>query len=162
MPVLLLLVAIGLGSCKKNREVKAVITVMHDTVDIVGLDTLGQPMFDTIISEVTGASVRMWSDQIGSNIDTTIETNTSGQAEFEFEHVAILRLNVRMDISNHLNQRPQPRRSVLPMAENSIDNCAFLNVHWIDTDFITVCGDFSNPFRGVVEGVSLRHEWGFE
>ena len=94
MPVLLLLVAIGLGSCKKNREVKAVITVMHDTVDIVGLDTLGQPMFDTIISEVTGASVRMWSDQIGSNIDTTIETNTSGQAEFEFEHVAILRLNV--------------------------------------------------------------------
>lgn len=94
IPVLLLSMIIGLGSCKKNREVKATITVLHDTIEPVGTDSIGNFIFDTITGPVAGAQVRMWSDRIGSLIDTTFETNSSGVAEFEFEHVAILRLSV--------------------------------------------------------------------
>ncbi len=95
LPVLLLVVAIGLGSCKKSHEVKAIITVIHDTIEPVGTDTAGFAVFDTVTSPVLGATVRMWSDQIGSLIDTNFTTNSSGQAEFEFDHVAILRMSVK-------------------------------------------------------------------
>ena len=94
IPFLLLAVVLGLGSCKKNREVKAVITILHDTVEPVGTDSIGNFIFDTISGPVAGATVRMWSDQIGSLIDTSFETNSSGQADFEFDHVAILRHSV--------------------------------------------------------------------
>lgn len=91
LPLIMLMVVIGTSSCKKNREVKAIITVLHDTVEPVGTDSAGFFIFDTITGPVVGATVRMWSDQIGSQIDTSFETNSSGQAEFEFDHVAILR-----------------------------------------------------------------------
>lgn len=94
VPVLLLTMIIGLGSCKKNREVKATITVLHDTIEPVGTDSAGNFVFDTITGPVAGAQVRMWSDRIGSLIDTTFETNSSGQADFEFDQVAILRMTV--------------------------------------------------------------------
>ncbi|MFT4524740.1 MAG: hypothetical protein ACI85F_000887 [Bacteroidia bacterium] len=94
IPFLLLSMVIGLGSCKKNREVKATITVLHDTIEPVGQDTAGLLIFDTITGPVNGAQVRMWSDRIGSLIDTTFETNSSGQADFEFDQVAILRMSV--------------------------------------------------------------------
>ena len=95
LPVLLLFVVIGLGSCKKNREVKAVVTVLHDTIEPVGTDTSGVYIYDTITGPVAGAEVRIWSDQVGSLIDTTITTNSTGQAEFTFDHVAILRLGIK-------------------------------------------------------------------
>lgn len=94
MPLLLFAVVMGMSSCKKNREVKAIVTVLHDTIEPTGTDSLGFFIFDTITGPVTGASVRMWSDQIGSLIDTAFQTNSSGQAEFQFDHVAILRHSV--------------------------------------------------------------------
>lgn len=90
----MLVMVVGLGSCKKNREVKAIITVLHDTIEPVGTDTAGLVVFDTITGALAGATVRMWSDQIGSDIDTNFTTNSSGQAEFEFDQVAILRMSV--------------------------------------------------------------------
>ena len=90
LPVALLVGVLSISSCKKSREVKAIITVLHDTITLNLADTT----YDTITGPVTGAQVRMYSDQIGSLIDTTIMTNSSGQAEFEFENVAILLLEV--------------------------------------------------------------------
>ena len=95
IPTILLVGVVGLASCKKNREVKALITVLHDTVSLGDVDTSGNVTLDSVTGPLVGAEVRMWSDQTGSLIDTTLFTNTSGQAEFEFDHVAILRLNVK-------------------------------------------------------------------
>ena len=94
MPFLLFAAIIGMSSCKKNREVKAIVTVLHDTLEPGALDSNGFLTWDSVTGPVTGASVRMWSDQIGSLIDTAFQTNSSGQAEFQFDHVAILRHSV--------------------------------------------------------------------
>ena len=90
LPIALLVGVLAISSCKKNREVKAIITVLHDTISLNLADTT----YDTITGPVTGAQVRMYSDQIGSLIDTTIATNSSGQAEFEFENDMILLLEI--------------------------------------------------------------------
>lgn len=90
LPIVLLVGVLTISSCKKNREVKAIITVLHDTISLNLADTT----YDTITGPVTGAQVRMYSDQIGSLIDTTIPTNSSGQAEFEFENDVILLLEI--------------------------------------------------------------------
>lgn len=90
LPFALFIGVLSMSSCKKNREVRAIITVLHDTISLNLADTT----YDTITGPVTGALVRMYSDQVGSLIDTTIATNSSGQAEFEFEHEVILLLEV--------------------------------------------------------------------
>ena len=48
------------------------------------------------------------------------------------------------------------------MAKNPIDNRTLLDIHRIDTDFITVCSNFLNPFCGVLKCISFRHEWWLE
>jgi hypothetical protein len=74
---------VGASSCKKNKDAKAVITVLKDSVNFV--------TGDTIQVAAVHATVRFYLDQIGAeHIDTNIFTGTSGKAEFVwFEDVII-------------------------------------------------------------------------
>lgn len=91
--ILLLVSVVMISSCKKDRSVTAKITVIHDTTDVIGTDSLGQAIFDTTEGPVVGAEVRFWAPT-GSEIDTTIVTNAEGLAEITFDHPLILRATV--------------------------------------------------------------------
>lgn len=87
LPLLILGVLIGSSSCKKNRDAKAVITVLKDSVNFI--------TGDTVQVAAVQAIVRFYLDQIGAEqIDTTIRTNTSGKAEFVWFEDAIIQYDV--------------------------------------------------------------------
>lgn len=87
VPVLLLAIIIGSSSCKKNRDAKAIITVVKDSVNFV--------TGDTVQVSAVQASVRFYLDVIGAeHIDTTILTNSSGKAEFVWFEDAIIQYDV--------------------------------------------------------------------
>lgn len=71
------------SSCNRDREAKALITVVQDEVDIV--------TGDTVQETVAQASVRFYSNKTGAEDLETVEmTNSNGQAEFIwFEDVII-------------------------------------------------------------------------
>lgn len=86
-PLLLLAVIVGSSSCKKNRDAKAVITVVKDSVNFI--------TGDTVQVAAVQASVRFYLDVIGAeHIDTTVLTNTNGKAEFVWFEDAIIQFDV--------------------------------------------------------------------
>jgi len=81
------LVVLGASSCKKDKEAKAKITVLEYTVDIVSGDTVEAP--------AVGADVRFYLDIINAeHIDTTIKTDTKGEALFSWFEDAIIQYDV--------------------------------------------------------------------
>lgn len=87
VPVVLLAIMVGSSSCKKNRDAKAIITVVKDSVNFV--------TGDTVQVSAVQASVRFYLDVIGAeHIDTTILTNSSGKAEFVWFEDAIIQYDV--------------------------------------------------------------------
>ena len=87
MPLLLLGVVVGSSSCKKNKDAKAVITVVKDSVNFI--------TGDTVQVAAVQASVRFYLDVIGAeHIDTTVLTNTNGKAEFVWFEDAIIQFDV--------------------------------------------------------------------
>jgi hypothetical protein len=87
LPVVILGLIISSSSCKKNRDAKAVITVMKDSVNFVTGDTIQVP--------AVFATVRFYLDQIGAeHIDTNILTGTQGTAEFVWFEDAIIQYDV--------------------------------------------------------------------
>jgi hypothetical protein len=87
MPLLLLGLVIGSSSCKKNKDAKAVITVLKDSVNFV--------TGDTVEVAAVQASVRFYLDIIGAeHIDTTVLTNSNGKAEFVWFEDAIIQYDV--------------------------------------------------------------------
>lgn len=95
----LLAVIVVFSSCKKNRDAKAVITVMKDSVNFVTGDTIQVP--------ATFATVRFYLDKVGAeHIDTNILTGTSGKAEFIWFEDAIIQYDVVYppftDLENYL------------------------------------------------------------
>jgi hypothetical protein len=87
VPVLLLAIVVGSSSCKKNKDAKAIITVVKDSVNFV--------TGDTVQVSAVQASVRFYLDIIGAeHIDTTILTNSSGKAEFVWFEDAIIQYDV--------------------------------------------------------------------
>lgn len=85
---ILLAVTVFATSCKKNKEAKAIITVLQEEIDIIS--------GDTIQSEVAQAQVRFYLDVIGAeHIDTLIPTNTSGKSEFVWFEDAIIQYDVQ-------------------------------------------------------------------
>ena len=53
--------------------------------------------------------------------------------------------------SNHLDQGPQPRRTVLACTVQAIDDRSTLDVHWVDGDLIRIFSDGGNPIHDVVQ-----------
>jgi hypothetical protein len=86
VPLVLLLGVVMISSCKKSESVKAIITVLQDTIVLV-VDS-GGVLPDTTTGPVIGAEVRFWADP-PSEVDTTILTNTQGIAEIEFDQPLI-------------------------------------------------------------------------
>ena len=87
VPVLLLAIVVGSSSCNKNKDAKAIITVVKDSVNFV--------TGDTVQVSAVQASVRFYLDIIGAeHIDTTILTNSSGKAEFVWFEDAIIQYDV--------------------------------------------------------------------
>jgi hypothetical protein len=87
MPLFLLGLIVGSSSCKKNRDAKAIITVLKDSVNFV--------TGDTVQVSAVQASVRFYLDIVGAeHIDTTILTNSSGKAEFVWFEDAIIQFDV--------------------------------------------------------------------
>lgn len=85
--VFALLAAVMAGSsCKKNRDATGVILVLKDSVNFISGDTVQVP--------VVQASVRFYSDQVGSDIDTLILTNTNGKATFVWFEDVIIKYDV--------------------------------------------------------------------
>jgi len=88
LPVVILGLIISSSSCKKNRDAKAIITVLKDSVNFVTGDTIQVP--------AVFAQVKFYLDEIGSeHIDTTINTSTQGKAEFVWFEDAIIKYDVR-------------------------------------------------------------------
>lgn len=86
--VILLAVVVSASSCKKNKEAKAVITVVKDSVNFV--------TGDTVQVAAVQANVRFYLDVIGAeHLDTTVLTNTSGKAEFVWFEDAIIQYDVQ-------------------------------------------------------------------
>lgn len=84
---LVALVVIGSSSCKKNRDAKAIVTVVKDSLNFVTGDTVQVPAVQAI--------VRFYLDQIGAeHIDTNIFTDTRGKAEFVWFEDAIIQYDV--------------------------------------------------------------------
>ena len=87
LPVLFIGLIIGSSSCKKNKEAKAIVTVLKDSLNFVTQDTVTVPAVQAI--------VRFYLDQIGAeHIDTLIYTNTNGKAEFVWFEDAIIQYDV--------------------------------------------------------------------
>ncbi len=75
------------SSCKKNRDAKAVVTVLKDSVNFV--------TGDTVEVAAVQAIVRFYLDQIGAeHIDTNIFTDTKGKAEFVWFEDAIIQYDI--------------------------------------------------------------------
>lgn len=80
---------ISISSCKP-KEAKVVVTVLRDVEQIDPVDSSV-----TIVEEpLQGATVRVYFEQNSGNIDENTETDVQGRAEFEFENIAILDLDV--------------------------------------------------------------------
>ncbi len=87
LPVVFLALVVGASSCKKNRDAKAIITVLKDSVNFVTGDTVQVP--------ATFATVRFYLDQIGAeHLDTNVITGTNGTAEFIWFEDAIIQFDV--------------------------------------------------------------------
>lgn len=87
LPLFFLGLIIGASSCKKNKDAKAIITVVKDSVNFV--------TGDTVQVAAVQASVRFYLDVIGAeHVDTTILTNTNGKAEFVWFEDAIIQFDV--------------------------------------------------------------------
>lgn len=88
LPLAVLGLIVGTSSCKKNREAKAVITVLKDSVNFV--------TGDTVQVAAVQASVRFYLDvnPETAHIDTTVMTNSSGKAEFVWFEDAIIQYDV--------------------------------------------------------------------
>lgn len=85
--VLFSVVMFTASSCKKNRDAKAVVTVLKDSVNFVTGDTVQVPAVQAI--------VRFYLDQVGAeHIDTTIFTDTRGKSEFVWFEDAIIQYDV--------------------------------------------------------------------
>ena len=87
LPILFLGLIFSTSSCKKNRDAKAVITVLKDSLNIISGDTVQVAAVQAI--------VRFYLDQIGAeHIDTTIMTGVTGKAEFVWFEDAIIQYDV--------------------------------------------------------------------
>lgn len=87
LPVLFLGLIMSTSSCKKNKEAKALVTVMKDSVNFV--------TGDTVEVAAVQAIVRFYLDQIGAeHLDTTILTSSSGKAEFVWFEDAIIQYDI--------------------------------------------------------------------
>lgn len=74
-------------SCKKNKDAKALVTVMKDSVNFV--------TGDTVEVAAVQAIVRFYLDQIGAeHLDTTILTSSTGKAEFVWFEDAIIQYDI--------------------------------------------------------------------
>ena len=83
----LLAVIVVFSSCKKNKDAKAIITVLKDSVNFV--------TGDTILVPAVFAQVRFYLDKVGAeHNDTTIRTSTQGRAEFVWFEDAIIQYDV--------------------------------------------------------------------
>lgn len=83
----LLAVIVVFSSCKKNKDAKAVITVLKDSVNFVTGDTIQVP--------ARFATVRFYLDETGAeHIDTNVLTGTQGKAEFVWFEDAIIQFDV--------------------------------------------------------------------
>lgn len=98
LPLILLGLLIGSSSCKKNRDAKGEITVLKDSVNFITGDTVQVP--------VVQATVRFYSEQIGSRIDTNILTNTHGKSTFVWFEDVIVKYDVSFlsysDLDNYI------------------------------------------------------------
>lgn len=80
---------ITISSCTP-KEAKVIVTVLRDVEQIDPADSSV-----TIVEEpLQGATVRVYFEQNSGNIDENKETDIQGRAEFEFENIAILDLDV--------------------------------------------------------------------
>ncbi|MGB0369503.1 MAG: hypothetical protein ACPGU4_12700 [Flavobacteriales bacterium] len=87
IPVLFLGLLVSTSSCKKNKDAKAVISVVKDSVNIISGDTVQVAAVQAI--------VRFYLDRIGAeHIDTTIFTDVNGKAEFVWFEDAIIQYDV--------------------------------------------------------------------
>lgn len=87
LPLFLLGMIVGTSSCKKNKDAKAVITVLKDSVNFI--------TGDTVEVAAVQAVVRFYLDQIGAeHIDTNIFTDTKGKAEFVWFEDAIIQYDI--------------------------------------------------------------------
>ncbi len=87
LPVLFIGLIVGTSSCKKNKEAKALVTVLKDSANFVTGDTVEVPAVQAI--------VRFYLDQIGAeHLDTTILTNSNGKAEFIWFEDAIIQYDI--------------------------------------------------------------------
>lgn len=78
---------VATSSCKKNKDAKVIITVVKDSLNFVTQDTVVVPAVQ--------ASVRFYLDVVGAeHIDTTIRTDTKGEAEFVWFEDAIIQYDV--------------------------------------------------------------------
>lgn len=85
--MLLLAIVVAASSCKKNKDAKAIVTVLKDSVNFVTGDTVQVP--------ATFATVRFYLDRVGAeHIDTNIITGTQGKAEFVWFEDAIIKFDV--------------------------------------------------------------------
>jgi hypothetical protein len=86
--VLLLSIIVTASSCKKNKDAKAIITVLKDSVNLISGDSSQVP--------VVQASVRFYLDANPNtaHIDTTVFTDTKGKAEFVWFEDAIIQYDV--------------------------------------------------------------------
>ena len=99
LPFVVLGLIVSSSSCKKNKDAKALITVLKDSVNFV--------TGDTIQVAAVFAQVRFYLDEIGAeHIDTTVITDTQGKAEFVWFEDAIIQYDVRYqsftDLENFL------------------------------------------------------------
>lgn len=97
--MLLLFVVVMASSCKKNKDAKAVITVLKDSVNFVTGDTVQVP--------AVLATVRFYLDKVGAeHIDTNVFTSTNGKAEFVWFEDAIIQYDVVLgnftDLENYI------------------------------------------------------------
>lgn len=87
LPLMFIALVVATSSCKKNRDAKVIIKVVKDSVNFITLDTVVVPAVQ--------ANVRFYLEVVGAeHIDTTIRTNTSGEAEFVWFEDAILQYDV--------------------------------------------------------------------
>ena len=75
---------------------------------------------------------------------------------------ATVRVNHGMGSLNHVNQRPQPWRTILVVSVEPVDDRPPLNVHRIDGNFVRPFSNGFNPANAVIQGIGLAHERGFE
>ena len=87
LPILFIGLIVGTSSCKKNKDAKALVTVLKDSLNFVTGDTTVVPAVQAI--------VRFYSSEIGAeHIDTTIFTSSTGKAEFIWFEDAIIQYDI--------------------------------------------------------------------